>query len=84
MQNGELEVLNVLKWNLCSITPFDFLDYMLTGLSIGNHYNKIRGCAKEIVKSCFISGYMNSLYTHGIGFLKGVQVFFHILTSAVR
>jgi len=52
--NWEQYVLQKLKWDICSVTPYDFLPYLLNKLNLINHKNigNIRQYLSSFIAAC--------------------------------
>lgn len=51
-QQWELLVLSRLKWDICSITPHDFVDHLMTRLDVSNPWGPVRRTAHGYIALC--------------------------------
>ena len=52
LQQWELLVLSRLKWDICSITPHDFVDHLMTRLDVTNPWGPVRRTAHGYIALC--------------------------------
>lgn len=51
-QQWELLVLSRLKWDMCAITPHDFVDLLMTRLDVSNPWGSVRRTAHGYIALC--------------------------------
>ena len=82
LQDWELSLLEITKWDLSAPTPHDFLSHFRMHLDVlisPNEYERLRQEAASYISRCYVSGiFVNTICLHSY------VIWRHVLTYSAR